>query len=296
MRTLILVLGMLWLGTNAISQSFPPCDPGCTPSGPWTYGGTLGPYTALGGCQFNVEYWYRYCNGYIQLGIGTITTNGHPDCQNALTLIPTLALYKVVENNPLVQLAIDTLGNGNCITSIKASTVACFKWVPGGGPTNPNEHTVACSDTACCLYEFEICRDTNGDLNSPYPSNDPTTNVNCPSNDTACKNFCGFFDAKYGDYGETKQLVPSQADLELTLQPNPSSGVFALKLASVTRGDYSFRLFDVTGQLVYDRNITATNSTLTRDIDMSRNDPGVYIYQLIRNNQVLKTGNLSIAR
>jgi thermitase len=96
------------------------------------------------------------------------------------------------------------------------------------------------------------------------------------------------FDNYYGwgriNAKKTLNLIPaSSATLDLNnesaqlmVSPNPSKGIFTLSTPSILRGAANIEIFNLTGQIVYQKSISSA-SELQMDIDLSAQAKGIYI-------------------
>lgn len=97
------------------------------------------------------------------------------------------------------------------------------------------------------------------------------------------QNVCGYDTV----YKEIAVIISSAFDLNdnatLTVQPNPSTGIFTLMANGLEDGKYEIQINDVTGKNLWQKNVTI-NASHTEDIDLQSFVNGVYFLQLKGKN------------
>jgi hypothetical protein len=73
----------------------------------------------------------------------------------------------------------------------------------------------------------------------------------------------------------------SKPDGELSLYPNPSTGIFSLKSRLPEAGDYTIKVSDIFGRLIFEKSSTSIDVLVNEVIDLSNYPGGVYIIELI---------------
>jgi len=81
------------------------------------------------------------------------------------------------------------------------------------------------------------------------------------------------------------ESVPSKSIIEL--YPNPTDELLWLKSDFIYL-PYSFELYDLRGQLLYENEVTSN----LKSINLSDFNNGLYIYKIVCNNRLIKTGKL----
>lgn len=85
--------------------------------------------------------------------------------------------------------------------------------------------------------------------------------------------------------------VTEQAQLQLTVGPNPSNGIFLITNTLIKKG--AFVLYDVTGRKVAEKNLEGTSTV----VDLNGFPLGLYIYAITdEKNNVIKTDKVIIQK
>lgn len=82
-------------------------------------------------------------------------------------------------------------------------------------------------------------------------------------------------------------------DLNFSIYPNPSKGLFNLELSGVVNQYYQVEILSLQGQLISQENIYVDNATYSKQFDLSSFPKGVYIIRVM-NDGVIKTRKLII--
>lgn len=75
-------------------------------------------------------------------------------------------------------------------------------------------------------------------------------------------------------------------DVLIILTPNPNNGNFMMNYKSALNQEVSIKLYDITGRVVYSRELTVITGNNFIDIDATNLDKGIYIFEI-----VAETGN-----
>lgn len=123
------------------------------------------------GCKVTVDYATRCaCNTYNDIGIGSMTPDPNdPDCaflqtlplSQAVDLITQEMLKATLDYPPPCR---DDLAVGQCDTRWRVIKGSCWTRV-----SYPYEYYYPCSQTACCLKPYEVCRNECGRTVNPLP-------------------------------------------------------------------------------------------------------------------------------
>lgn len=105
---------------------------------------------------------------------------------------------------------------------------------------------------------------------------------------------CGFTEVAYGriidnpcDYDYW--IVRISETIEVSVYPNPASNVVNITLNSYTN-ELDFYLLDVNLRLIESRKLT----NFITEIPLPQLSNGIYVYDVISNNKLIKTGKLCI--
>jgi len=301
----MLILSLSFSINQIIAQLPLNCHTECEPPVQWIYVQELnnelpGPTQGVcPTCRFDFEYWYRVCNGVIEIIMGTVVIHGDcsgPSCE--VFPFPHYAATLAAKGNP----AITDIFQQNCLdpgiycyTDVKLTEVSCYKWVegyPGSGPWGPGHgpaprHTAPCDSSTCCSYELEICIIdcdivTSGSLVNPAPAECvPGCFQNCL------------------DWSELYKINILFADFEtpfVRVIPNPGDGNFTILYDALVKGQYSFKVFDMQGTQVFEDVISAGTETMQMDISISNVPTGTFFYRLEHNETTIQTGKLQIIK
>jgi lysyl endopeptidase len=77
------------------------------------------------------------------------------------------------------------------------------------------------------------------------------------------------------------------SEMQVLIAPNPGTGLFTINLSNSGASPVAIRLFNTTGQLVYEHTIDGSNQQQSQMIDISKLPDGVYILQLENKLQTL---------
>lgn len=239
--------------------------------------------SACPGCTISFTYKYRECFGQIQLALIQVTKNG--PCDQCEGWLVWYAADWIAKNNPLTQNLINQNwipGTRYCITDMKFSMVTCYQWVAGGGMTNPDWHTEACTDPGCCVYKIEICKNEDGIVESAQQME--SMPIICAN---SCFNSCGFF--------ANKLIELDNNEFEITsLYPNPNKGKLNYKINNSEKGKYQIILNDLNGKEVLNEVINVNSIPFEGFIEMNDVSNGVYLYKIIINNNSVINGRIIV--
>jgi hypothetical protein len=295
---LVLLLSAFTVSISVNAQTpEPPCSYSCAPPfTPWTYvliSNQALPNGSCPTCLITFEYWYRECNGEIQVVLGSVYQTGN--CTQCESWIPWYAADWVAKNNPLI---LGKLAAGwrpetrYCYNDYKLSMVTCYHWVAGGGGivTNPGGwHTEPCLTTECCVFKLEICKNEDGVIESAYQLQ--SSPVIC---EDGCFNGCGF----YSDYYE-KNAINTTSEFEnvlnpIFISPNPNNGNFRIDFNNSSKGNYSIIIFDILGNTIFSENISVKSIDYQQEISLDKCKAGTYIYNIMLDNEIYQSGKLNI--
>ena len=78
-------------------------------------------------------------------------------------------------------------------------------------------------------------------------------------------------------------------DNYINIYPNPNNGRFDLELNSNQYGKISIKIFNISGQEVYSKNISKNSNLLIKNINLSPFKSGIYQLRIISQNKVMNT-------
>lgn len=74
---------------------------------------------------------------------------------------------------------------------------------------------------------------------------------------------------------------------ELNFYPNPNSGKFTLDFGLETDEKTQVKIFDLSGKEIYTEKVKNFEGHYSKEIDISKNNPGTYILQIVQGNKIL---------
>lgn len=88
--------------------------------------------------------------------------------------------------------------------------------------------------------------------------------------------------------------IKDRSDDAIKLYPNPTTGQVTIEFDSFEKGEVMFQLFDMQGREVYElRNTDVVGSVHIPNIDLQQ---GMYLYNISKENEILKKGKLVVVR
>ena len=79
--------------------------------------------------------------------------------------------------------------------------------------------------------------------------------------------------------------VPTQISWEISIYPNPSSGEFKLKVSGIEPGTYTLTILNAGGQIVYGSTFSASDTEITRAINIQTLSKGLYYVRFENTNK-----------
>ena len=79
--------------------------------------------------------------------------------------------------------------------------------------------------------------------------------------------------------------VPMQISWEISIYPNPSSGEFNLKVSGIEPGTYTLTILNAGGQIVYGSTFSASDTEITRAINIQTLSKGLYYVRFENTNK-----------
>jgi len=118
--------------------------------------------------------------------------------------------------------------------------------------------------------------------NGTYTACLVVTDTICGSSDSICTTVNANVGIDEGLIGET-----------LTLYPNPNDGIFRIDFEIEGLKDIEIRITDVTGRLIFTKDVGKASGAYREDIDISNNAKGMYILQ-IKSDDVIVSRRVTI--
>ena len=112
--------------------------------------------------------------------------------------------------------------------------------------------------------------------NGTYTACLVVTDTICGSSDTICQTINASVGIDEGLIGET-----------LTVYPNPNDGIFRIDFEIEGLKDIEIRITDVTGRLIYTKEVGKASGAYRENIDISNYAKGMYILQIKSDDVVV---------
>jgi len=80
-------------------------------------------------------------------------------------------------------------------------------------------------------------------------------------------------------------LEIGKLDQNFKFSPNPSKGIFNLRFTSDESKQIQINIYDMTGKEVYTESINNFDGSFDKDIDVSGNESGAYILEIVKDNK-----------
>jgi hypothetical protein len=72
----------------------------------------------------------------------------------------------------------------------------------------------------------------------------------------------------------------------ISIQPNPSNGLFNISIGNYPKGNYQMKVVSMTGQIIQEEVLSISNNFEVRELDLRSIEKGVYFFQIINGNSV----------
>ena len=245
--------------TSLSQDPAPFCDPSCLPQSPWVSRIYLTPVlstcpncTAFAAVR---ERWNTCLNHYEMIleDIGWTGTDCS-GCTSDMNFWTWYVFTYVLEHNYYTNQHLTP--GGPCVLDFEAGFESCYNyvwsdncpWQPGG-----YYHLVRCSDETCCLFRYNICMDLLGNITSQrvgYYDPPPLPPYDCP---LPCMMFCG---SDFPIYAYIQDEPDGKSKNDIAFFPNPSSGIFKLKVGTFHKGNFKIIINDINGKIVFTKDIS----------------------------------------
>ena len=73
----------------------------------------------------------------------------------------------------------------------------------------------------------------------------------------------------------------------LKFYPNPNNGLFQLNFTLAEKGKTTIKIFDINGVAVYSEVLRNFTGTYTKEIDLTKEIPGIYFLQILQNKKII---------
>ena len=77
------------------------------------------------------------------------------------------------------------------------------------------------------------------------------------------------------------------SELDVLIYPNPNTGLFTLELNTLNSQSLELRIFNMVGQIVYNKSFSDYSGIFTTALDLTAQPPGIYNIQLATDKQVI---------
>jgi len=213
------------------------------------------------------------------------------ECNSASPAAPTAADYcaGAITGTPDVTLPITTAGltvvtwtydDGNGNTSTQTQNVTVNTVDVGVTLTGT---TITADETAATAYQWIDCDTGNsiiGETSSSFTPVAVTGNYSVEVTNNGCVDTSACTLVDYSGLEE----VPS---IDVSIYPNPTDGKFNVEFSGLNQQEFELRIVDLQGRLVLSEVFEGINGTHVQKVDISQNESGVYIINLIGDKGLL---------
>ncbi|MDX2362330.1 MAG: T9SS type A sorting domain-containing protein [Crocinitomicaceae bacterium] len=198
-------------------------------------------------------------------------------CAGSITGTPDVALPITTPGSTLVTWTYDD-GNGNTSTQTQNVTV---NTVDVGVTLSGT--TITADETAATAYQWIDCDTGNaiiGETNSSYTPVAVTGNYSVEITNNGCVDTSACTLVDYSGLEE----IPS---IEVSIYPNPTDGKFSVEFSGLNQQEFELRIIDLQGRVVLSEVFEGIDGTHVQKVDISQNESGVYIINLIGDKGLL---------
>jgi len=301
-----MLVSIIQFGYAVNNCGLPPC------SATWTYvpDVTIPSPPGCGTCWVKASYSWRYCDGYLDIRIGTVRISANCSCPSEFPLMAYIANYINTHNTKFQDLiANEKLNNPNdppwCVENVRTQLFLC--WSYGDSYLNPDEEeeipVIDCLENYCCTVVLTYCTEDENLQIFGYPT---VTNTSCddcvcdPFEGHECQTDCGWFAEHQPLKISMEQLKPetildSKRDI-VSIVPNPSNGNVTIIYKTTIKGDYKIIFNDVLGKTIFEDISYINSNQFQKDVSLKNFPDGKYFYKLILKGEVLQTGKIDIVK
>ena len=162
-------------------------------------------------------------------------------------------------------------GNGNSTTQLHDIVVL------GPDATVTQNGSTLTANNSTATYQWLDC--DNGNTVIPGATNQSYTTAVPGSFAVIVTDVCMDTSACYGaGYTGVDDLTSS---FEISVAPNPSSGLFAVSMNGLSNEKVEVKIFDMVGKIIYKSTVTPQEDAFEMLVDLSNNETGVYILNVI---------------
>lgn len=309
----LFIVAILMLSNNVFCQDdYLDCDPTCLPQSPWTLRQQeIKNIPACPMYKIVAWYWDRWnsCTNKYEVKLSDFawysrTCESCTDCQECLqnnqfwnNNLSWWVLNQIVVDNTFTRNQLE--GHPHppfpyCIEINEAALSRCYKfeWV-NSGPLGPGGywHTVRCNQT-CCIFTFRVCFDANGNP-TQFPPEIIDYVVPPPVEcDPDCMTFCNGPEPRIGIYGDKKDN-----DMDgLNVTTDLLGCDVKINLQNNIKGDYKIIIYDINGKEIMVQNKLITSVNTDWVISFINFKSGNYLYEIILDNKIVKSGKIFVMK
>jgi len=177
-------------------------------------------------------------------------------------------------------------------TNVDASMLGSWVTVPFLNPVNLSAGGYAVGYEAygfTSTQDLVVGRDVHADVQAPYDAQflyDPQTFIfapNAPNGPYGRAAATPMIRLNFAGMDQSCFMVgieEPQTNTEFVVAPNPSNGVFSLRITSEVAMKYSVKVTNMLGQNVYNEEVSVQNNYLNKNMDLSNLDKGIYFVTL----------------
>lgn len=203
-------------------------------------------------------------------------------CVGAIIGVPDLTFPVTAPGTTVVTWTYDD-GNGNTTTQLQDLVVN----TPDNGVTQNG--SILTSNNSSATYQWINC-DTG---NSPIAG--ATNQSYIPTvvgNYAVIVSEWGCSDTSACYLVDFSGLTDLSSSFGFKVNPNPSTGLFTVSIAGMNNEKLDVNVFNVVGQTVYSSSVASESDNFEMFIDLSHNETGVYIINILAENGVVLTKRL----
>jgi hypothetical protein len=297
-----------------------PCLPDCQEPTDWDYRVAIYTSDVCPGCDIQVNFVTRVCDGIQQLEILALVRKSWQCMLCDKDLLMKEAFGRIIQTNPM---SFEPLENGECDTTWQVGSGSCWATYPEyymrkGNPfLDPNIDpygfvidsvmvSVKCDTTDCCISKFTICKDSTGlhVMNNQLP--DPMLmcnyqSINIWGTEYFCLPNCTWMLIIGGYYPTSMSKIEQKNTNSDSEFFNSHSGNTIYSNGSINLEDFvqkdkhtEIKYFNLHGSQIFSRELTDTNKQF--DLNTLNLNSGVYFYSILFDGKIVKTEKFIIVK